>query len=409
MKQGAVSEIIKILRHIYRSFCYEEIKSSYYLKKKKKYNNKKIRVGFISQMPEVWDKQAGLFEAMLLDDRFDPYIIVVPMYDFISKHIEKKSEYLWYKNKYESRVYEYPVQEQFSIYNKKQRFDFVFYDRPYDEYLPLGIRSGVVMKSTTICMVNYCIADCEMYDFAYYSFAQHVSLWFASNRLEVENYKKGYLQKSYRKVYDIGYPAFEYYRITTNPDFCVRFLWTPRWSTQEDGFGATSFFKYLDSFVYYFTTHENVSLVIRPHPLMFDNFVSKGIMSESEVFSLKKSLSEKGITFDDNREIRDTFIYTDVLISDYSSVISLFMISEKAVIYCPCDLPVSDSFKKLSSVMYISNDWEDVEKNLNNLSQGVDPALADRKRIVDEELHRKKNATKRIMNVISRTFNYHNQ
>ena len=42
----------------------------------------KIKVSFIVQMPEIWDKEAPVFEALLRDDRFDACLIVVPHYDY---------------------------------------------------------------------------------------------------------------------------------------------------------------------------------------------------------------------------------------------------------------------------------------------------------------------------------------
>ena len=54
-----------------------------------------IRVGFIAQMPQVWDKQMQLFDALASDERFTPVIIVVPEYDFTNKHVNKE-----YKDNY---------------------------------------------------------------------------------------------------------------------------------------------------------------------------------------------------------------------------------------------------------------------------------------------------------------------
>lgn len=42
---------------------------------------RKIRVGFIMQLPGVWDKVQPVFEEMLSDERFVPVGIVVPKYE----------------------------------------------------------------------------------------------------------------------------------------------------------------------------------------------------------------------------------------------------------------------------------------------------------------------------------------
>ena len=42
-----------------------------------------IRVGFLAQTPEVWDKQMSLFEYMQKDPRFEPRLIYVPHMDYV--------------------------------------------------------------------------------------------------------------------------------------------------------------------------------------------------------------------------------------------------------------------------------------------------------------------------------------
>ena len=50
--------------------CIEETKN----RKDESGRDRKIKVAFVSQMPEVWDKQAPVYERMAADDRFDVWI-----------------------------------------------------------------------------------------------------------------------------------------------------------------------------------------------------------------------------------------------------------------------------------------------------------------------------------------------
>ena len=59
-----------------------------------------IRVGFIAQMPQVWDKQMMLFDALAADERFEPVIIVVPEYDFTNKYVNKEYNDDYFFDKY---------------------------------------------------------------------------------------------------------------------------------------------------------------------------------------------------------------------------------------------------------------------------------------------------------------------
>ena len=62
------------------------------LKEKRDRKGNQIKVGFIVQMPEVWDKEAPLFEAIIKDNRFDAYLIIVPHYDFAKSKLGKYGE-----------------------------------------------------------------------------------------------------------------------------------------------------------------------------------------------------------------------------------------------------------------------------------------------------------------------------
>ena len=44
--------------------------------------NGKISVGFIVQMPEIWDKLEPIYESMVDNDRFEVALILAPQYDF---------------------------------------------------------------------------------------------------------------------------------------------------------------------------------------------------------------------------------------------------------------------------------------------------------------------------------------
>jgi len=424
---------VHALRRGYRTCSPDARRNAKYIKKNlrmKREGSLPIKVGFVVQMPEVWDKQAALFERMLGDDRFDPYILVAPAYDFVNKKVmeEANPEAAWYREKYadaSDRVIDYPADAFFPDYNKEAGFEYIFYDRPYDHYLPEGLQTGAVMQAAKIAMINYCTTDWEMDDFEYYLFGRHVTMWFASNRVEAANFRKGYLQKSWRKAYDIGYPAFEYYRdlaggtdngksdasAAVSADSTeqepvagiTRFLWTPRWSTAEDNMGATSFFTYLEQLIAYFSVHPEVKLTVRPHPLMFDNFLAKGLMTEAEISELKARCAAANIDFDQNRMILDTFRETDVLITDYSSIISLFLVTGKPIVYCPTDVELTADFERLLSGMYVAESWDSLKRYLNAMREGDDPLFDIRNRIVQKELLSKKNATGRIMEILVRS------
>lgn len=90
--------VVKCIKYPYRLIknCRFKIDASNALKKiaQKEETKRKIKVGFIVQMPEIWDKQLPVYEAMLADEMFDPYLIVLPSFDLALNTFKEYGEEL---------------------------------------------------------------------------------------------------------------------------------------------------------------------------------------------------------------------------------------------------------------------------------------------------------------------------
>ena len=150
-----------------------------------------IRVGFIAQMPEVWDKQMGLFQYMIADPRFLPQIIYINHYDFVNKRISEddNQDKAFYESLYgqDAVIDYYQEKDNFAIGD----YDYVFCDRPYNCYLPKELRSFNLVKKTKLCMISYCDEDWET-AFQYMDFGRDTLFWFASNQYEYEAHQKAF-------------------------------------------------------------------------------------------------------------------------------------------------------------------------------------------------------------------------
>ena len=102
----------------------------------KKNSSERIKVGFFVQMPEVWDKQLPVFEGMLKDERFDPFLIVLPQFDISSNCFNEYGEELEYFKKL------YDISRIIIAYNKHEwinlerlNFNYIFYINGFIIYL----------------------------------------------------------------------------------------------------------------------------------------------------------------------------------------------------------------------------------------------------------------------------------
>ena len=147
-------------------------------------------------------------------------------------------------------------------------------------------------------------------------------------------------------------------------------LWAPRWSTDPviGGSHFPDYYKQLGAFPW----GEN-KLTIRPHPLMWDNFIRKNIITPEEKEKIISDWTGQGIRIDDNTSIFDTFNDTDILISDRSSIMTIFMMTGKPVIYCPFGSDFYELFDLTVSGCYIAEDWNGLESTVKMLLSGEDP------------------------------------
>ena len=330
-----------------------------------------IKVGFIVQLPEVWDKEAPVFEAMVKDNRFDPYLIVVPGYDFAKSEIRDYGDELSFFSEHYDHKY------IIKAYNngrwldlKSLHFDYIFFQRCWENYLPYQYHTCEVVKYAKTCYIPYGIGGMK-YNRRFYekSFFTSLYIHFCSTKEQVD------MQKNSRFKHNVclGIPVLDK-KINTNvvSDNKKQVLWTPRW-TEETFYGGSSFFAYMNKILELKTLHPDMKLVLRPHPLAFDNAVRLGRMTAKEVARYKEKVQESGAVFDENEIVGDTFEQTSILITDFSSIILEYFLSGRPVVYCTnINIDLSETYKYIAKGFYVVKNWEELKLQVGKLMNGTD-------------------------------------
>lgn len=369
----------------------KDLRARHYLKKQihKKNDSKIINVGFMVQEPSIWDKQENVYLAMKADERFNPIMLVVPNYNFETKQLEENYPNFFFEK--------YP--EAIKVFNgdgniidlEKYNLDYIFYPRPYDHYLPKQIGSEIVMKKVKCCYIPY---GPEQYQTdqvmkltytasftrnMYYIFTDHKkSIEFLKERYN-RNYKKGY--QHFEKILP---PSFETYSKLADTKGETNVLWTPRWTTNIE-LGGSNFFRYKNEIINYKKSNPGVGIVFRPHPLMFSNFKKSEEMNEEEQREFIARLDEVNVRMDERVEIKKSFMEASVLLTDRSSIIELFFVTGKPIIYCTTEDEDEVPSNEMMKGIYIANSWADVEKYLQEIITGNDYLATERKKILDKE------------------------
>lgn len=366
--------------HYIASLCL--IRKKHIKVKNKIASGKKINVIFIVQYIPAWNKLEDVYNKMKHDDRYNPYIICVPLK--ISDNVLDE----------ENDTYEYFAKRGYDVINaidngkkwydiKLLKPDYVFHSRPYNDYMPKCYSSRNIVKYALICNVLYGASltvegqqvtlNRDYFDdvFCYFAFDSSERLF----------YQKRFClgcQLNIQKCYPYGATALEQMLREKKCDkingFSKTILWTPRWSTSSF-MGGSNFFNYVNVFIKLAKQHKNVFFIFRPHPLMFDNFLKTGEMTNKEVDEFKKYCqTEKNIMLDEEKEYVDTFWKSDILVTDGSGIVPEYLMTQRPIVYCHCQNKANwaEYAKAIIDCSYQVYNQEDLERYIGILLENND-------------------------------------
>lgn len=384
-----------------------------YIRIKKMHNHEtsgksKITMVFLVQDLTIWNKLKSVYVQLDSDERFSTWILAIP--DDVTQSGD--DNYGDLKKMYPGAQI-IDAKEKDGWYDLKQlKPDYVFFQRPYDTYLPVPYRSANVAKYAKTCYLNYGYNFTDMANLSMAKiFFRNIHLFFAENEIyqkkNIDRFKYSH-KKGYRKSYNLGYPAFQDFmsqQESVHSDGHYKVMWTPRWSEDVE-VGGSNYFRFKDRMIDYIKDNKDTSLIFRPHPMLFSHSLEVGRMTEDEVKEYLKIFNENDrFLYDNGKEYADKFWESDVLVTDFSSVIMEYYLTGKPIVYCPTGMKINPFFKDILSVNYVADNWEDVDRILNRLKNGQDELKEARQKKVNQFIGDYKNISKRFANAIYEDYN----
>lgn len=375
--------------------------------------NKEIKVLFICQMPQLWNKIEDVYSEMRRDSQIKVFILVVPD---VSVSLENQKESIEFFQRIEGTIINAKSgSDWYSV--KELNPDYVFYQRPYDAYLPYEYRSSCVAQYARVCYIPYAYACTKPVEDSCYNFDFFVNVYmfFAENEYSreviVEREKERYINKIKNAFY-LGYPALDSIKKSKSlqgvywkkDDKSYKILWCPRWTT-EPKLGASHFFEYKDCLVEWVRKNKEYSMVFRPHPMMFSNFESTGQMTKKEAQQyLSNYMDNKRLMYDERPEYYSTLWNSDVLVADLTTVIIEYFVTRKPIIYFISEIEYNDFMKRIVSGCYCVKNKQELIEILKMLNRGEDPLTEERNKVADYLLKGKDEVAKSIVNKIKVDF-----
>lgn len=404
----AINQIKNILRSVKDFF--RKSKASRYLKKNHHYDNSKIKVAFIVQMPEIWNKQQLVYNRMSTDSRFETTLVIVPQFDFQKLKINDSygDELSFFVKQCKgSRIL--AIQDGKAIDLSKYHFNYVFYQRPYDYCLPEQLRSSSVTKFSKVCFIPYGMTGTDNYNTSviYKDFLINASIIFFDT-FETQSVAKAKqkrnVEKGLQRFVYLGYPTLDFDQFPDFKNEYKRVLWMPRWG--NDG----HFFDYNTLFKDMVKNNLDKHFIFRPHPLLKGYLVREKLMTLEEYDGYIYDVCSQGnAELDKNELIESSLPDVDIIITDYTSLFPLFFMTGKAVVYCPSkDDTFNDTFKKLIPGMYFANNENEYDSIIKSLLAGNDK-LAEARRLIAKEFYNEHHdSSLRIIDYIAECYKYAN-
>ncbi len=380
--------------------------AAYYLSRQSKWRHRKrkMRVVFlITSTNAAQDKILPVYEAFRNRNDTETFFVLntgqrlnEKHYDSVWRHISEKYP--------DSTIY-----QDGTLSNLRElQPDYVFMTTPYITHCNIGFQFYDTVSFAKICFVTYGAnldrsITMNLFDL-FPEFFHYVYFCFCScetaRQLAIENLADS-SSIPFQHFEFPGYPILEkYYKMPASESSAKRVLWTPRWSTNGSN-GGSHFLEYMNFFVGLHEKYgERISLHMRPHPLTFEHILRKQILTAEELDDYKRKLDEYDIKISDSRtvEIDENIKETDIFLADYSSMLIVLFLTERPIIYC--EFPNADplpEYEEMFAAMYVARSWQDVERYLDDLINGVDPLLAKRQKIAKKIYDTHKGATQKIV------------
>lgn len=360
----------------------------------KRHNNGPIV--FICQCEYIWNKTRNIF-IELVNRKANVILYIVKDNNSISKND---------KTIFEIEYPDYCIHHEDKPL-KELNPSLVIFTRPYDHYLPTELQSANVLKYTKTGFVPYyystendTLSD-TMFKRVNYFFADCDETYNSFNNICKKNVKKGI-----QKAYNFGYPVFENLLDIEGENIYkdnnkLKIMWTPRW-TLDESLGGSNFLNYYEDMFKLLINNNDYSFVFRPHPLLFKNFVEKGIITEEVKNKIINNINESNNSIYDTRsDYIDTFNNTDILITDMSAIIVEYFLTGKPMIFCPSKTTLKNN--RIVDIIiesnYIANSFSDILKHIESIKEN-DYKKEIRDKYLSEFKNKNNNASKNIVDVI---------
>lgn len=294
-----------------------------------------VRAVFFTGLGSTWDAMESVYTYMRDDPRFDPVVVLIPVFRQVQQDGQVKQEvtYVDYLTQMGIPFLEYT---QYSL--EKDSPDVAFTNQPYESVVLPDYWPENIAKHTRLVYLPYCLPDLVT-ESTPMSLAQLPAFRFAwkvvcATERQVKFYCRHAANKGANALLT-GLPKTDPL-VTTNwqevpwPDGwqCLRgktvFLWNS-WYDAE-----VSSLRLFHNLLEWFIEHKDCGLIWRPHP-MTDTVTKLYYPDKYPIYqkNLQQARAADNVVVDTQASFVAAFSVSNALISDYSSMLPQYLLIDK--------------------------------------------------------------------------------
>lgn len=354
---------------------------------KREGKNRKVKVVFLTQHPNVWPSTESVWKAFAGDPRCDTKIVQLPFFHDSFKNQSQIYNYLKERN--------IPFETEKTYDIAKEKPDIVFFQNPYDSTRPSEYYLDNVRKITKyIVYIPYALDVVGGNDSIKIRFnlPMHNLAWKIIVRSEnYKEYFKKYCNSGDSRVYALGHPKFDGIYNIKNVDVDPRWLekinnrkvlmWNAHFSINENCWSTYNIWK--DVILNMFHNNTDMVLLMRPHPLLFERLKMFGMIDQDGLNKFRMELDKSdNIILDETKDYRQAFKISDGLMTDAGSFLLEYLPSGKPILYLINKKGPGLMDNDLIKNYYIAEKEKDISAFIEMVAKGEDALYKERMKIV---------------------------
>lgn len=330
-----------------------------------------VRAVFFAELGEKWDSMETVYEFMRDDPRFDPVVVLTPVYRQVRDEKGGEKHDVIYKD------YLTPMGIPFLEYNKysleEDCPDLAFISQPYESCTLREFWPEYIAQYTRLVYLPYFLSEGatinDVMPFAQLSVYRYAWKVVCATEEQYKFYCKHSIHGGANALLT-GIPKLDKL-VSLKQDGIARpkgwgclegktvFLWNSWYDA------SVSSLRYFDELIEWFKTYEDCALIWRPHPMT--DTVTKLYYPE-QYQKLQKSIQQAdslpNVILDRETSYKAAFYYSDALISDSSSLVPLYLLMDKPALIKYSSNPLLVVSRKEYTV-FIDRQWR---KSANDLA-----------------------------------------